>query len=99
MGNWYHWQGTDLLLRVRVQPGARRDEIVEIHDNALKIKITAPPVEGKANQHLRAYLAKICKVKKTKVTIEAGLTARNKTLRLQLEEARLPGCFHRELAK
>jgi uncharacterized protein (TIGR00251 family) len=93
MSNWYRWQGCELLIKVYVQPGARRDEIGEIFNNALKIKITAPPVEGKANKYLCAYLAKICKVKKNAVSIVSGQSARNKTLRIQLDEQKLPGIF------
>ena len=90
MDNWFRWQNTDLLLQVRLQPGSRLDEIVEIHNNALKIRITALPVDGKANKHLCNYLATICKVRKTCVHIEAGQTSRNKTVRIQLDEQRLP---------
>jgi len=90
MENWFHWQGNDLLVNVRVQPGARRDEILEIHNGVLKIRISAPPVNGKANKHLCAYLAKICKVRKSNVTIETGATSKTKTIRIQLAEQKLP---------
>jgi uncharacterized protein (TIGR00251 family) len=95
MDNWFHWHGNDLLINVRVQPGARRDEIVEIFNGALKIRITAPPVDGKANKHLCSYLAKICKVKKGQVSLESGETARNKTIRIQLSEQKLPEFLNR----
>ena len=90
MDNWFHWQGNDLLVNVKVQPGARRDEIVEIYNGALKIKISAPPVDGTANKHLCAYLAKFCKVRKANVTIESGSTSKTKTIRIQLAEQKLP---------
>jgi len=90
MTNWFHWQDTDLILQVKLQPGSRRDEIVEIYDNAVKIRITAVPVDGKANKHLCAFLAKICKVKKSQVQIESGHTARSKIIRIQLEQQKLP---------
>ncbi|MGD8925489.1 MAG: DUF167 family protein [Thioalkalispiraceae bacterium] len=91
--NWYRWQGNDLILKVHVQAGARRDEVGEIFNGALKVRITAPPVDGKANKHLCAYLAKICKVKKAAVNIESGQSARNKSIRIQLAEQKLPDIF------
>ena len=93
METYFQWQDTDLLLQVKLQPGSKRDEIVEIHDNALKIRITAPPVDGKANKHLCCYLAKVCGVRKSCVQIELGQASRNKTVRIQLDEQRLPNFF------
>lgn len=90
MSHWFRWQGNDLLIKVKLTPGSRRDEIVEIHDGALKIRIKAPPVDGKANKYLCGYLAKICEVKESQITIESGQTTRTKTLRIQLAEQKLP---------
>lgn len=56
--------GEDLLLRVYIQPKASRDNIVGLHGDEIKIAITAPPVDGKANAYLTKYLAKLCKVPK-----------------------------------
>jgi len=64
MYNWFRWQDIELVLQVKLQPGSRHDEIVEIHNNVLKIRITAPPVDGKGNKHLCSYLAKICEGQK-----------------------------------
>ena len=80
MGGFYHWQDDDLLLTVRVQPKASKDEISGEQDGALKIRITAPPVDGKANKHLIAYLASIFKVPKSKIELISGETGRNKRL-------------------
>lgn len=95
MSNWFRWQGNDLLIKVKLTPGSRRDEIIEIHDGALKIRIKAPPVDGKANKYLCEYVAKVCAVKKTQIQIESGQTARTKTLRIQLAEQKLPDFFAR----
>lgn len=80
--DFYHWDGDTLELRVYLQPRASRDEIVGPHGEALKIRITAPPVEGKANTHLIRYLAGCFAVPRSQVVIEKGETSRNKTVRI-----------------
>lgn len=82
MTAWYQWQGEDLILSVRLQPRASRDEIVGPHGDALKIRITAPPVEGQANAHLLKYLAAAFGVDRADVTLLSGAAARSKRLRI-----------------
>ncbi len=82
MHDFYTWDGDDLLLKVRVQPRAHRDEIAGRHGDSLKIRITAPPTEGKANAHLAALLAKELGIPKPNAGIEKGAKGRLKTLRL-----------------
>jgi uncharacterized protein len=67
------------FLKVRVIPNASRNEISSFEEG-YKIKLKAPPVEGKANKELIAYLSKILKIKKTAIQIRVGDTSRNKTL-------------------
>jgi uncharacterized protein (TIGR00251 family) len=86
---WYRWQGEDLLLTVRLQPRASRDEIVGPHGDALKIRITAPPVEGQANAHLIRFLATAFDVSRSQVSLVSGDTARSKQLRVHAPR-RLP---------
>lgn len=86
--SWYQWQGEDLLLDCRLQPKASTDEFVGEHDGQLKIRITAPPVDGKANAHLVKFLAKAFGVPQGQVTIERGDTGRSKRIRI-----RAPGKF------
>ena len=93
MPSWYTWQGTDLLLNVSIQPRARRDEICGVHGDSLKIRITAPPVDGKANAHLTAFLAKLCHVSKSAVSVTSGESYRHKRLRIQLQKPILPEAF------
>ncbi|QHJ11937.1 hypothetical protein FX988_02173 [Paraglaciecola mesophila] len=69
-----------LQLRIYIQPKASRDEIVGMHGDALKIAITAPPVDGKANTHLCKYLAKQCGVAKSNVALIKGQLNRHKTV-------------------
>lgn len=85
----YRWDGADLILHVRVQPRASRDEWLEPRDDRLCIRITAPPVDGKANAHLREFLATLFGVAKSQVTLLAGETGRDKRLRV-VAPRRLP---------
>jgi len=78
----YRWQGDDLILSIRLQPRASRDEITGIHGEHLKIRITAPPVDGKANQHLLRFLAKYCQVPRANVELVSGQTGRTKKVRI-----------------
>ncbi|HKJ76248.1 MAG TPA: DUF167 family protein [Gammaproteobacteria bacterium] len=81
-GDWYRWEGDDLVVAVRVQPRAGRDRIDGPHGGRLKVRITAPPVDGKANAHLVRFLAKTFGVAKGAVAVEAGATGRDKRLRI-----------------
>ncbi|MCW8330545.1 DUF167 family protein YggU [Photobacterium sp. SDRW27] len=75
--------GDDLVIRLYIQPKASRDQIVGLHGDELKIAITAPPVDGKANGHLTKYLAKQFRVAKGQVVIEKGELGRHKQLRIE----------------
>jgi len=90
MPGWYTWQGNDLLIKVSIQPRARRNEIHGVQADELKIRITAPPVDGKANAQLTAFLASQCQLSKSAVTVIGGSTSRHKRLRLALEKPILP---------
>lgn len=82
---WYRWEGEDLILALRVQPKASRDELVcpgGVGDDSLKVRITAPPVDGKANAHLIKFLAKTFGVAKSRVILESGDSGRHKRLRI-----------------
>ncbi len=66
-------------IAVRITPRASKNEIVEIlNDGTIKIRLTAPPVEGKANAALLVFLAEVLDVNKSKLDIVAGLTGRDK---------------------
>ena len=66
-------------LAIRVTPRASRNEIVEIlPDNTIKIRLTAPPIDGKANEALIEFLSKVLSVPKTRIDIVAGQTGRDK---------------------
>jgi uncharacterized protein len=72
--------GTDIRLKLYLQPKASRDDWVGEFGDAIKIAITAPPVDGKANAHLLGFLAKSFKVAKSAVVIEKGELSRHKTV-------------------
>ncbi len=71
-----------LTLSIRVIPRASRDSIQGIHGDTLKIRIQAPPVEGKANAYLVKFLSKQWKVSRACIQILSGETGRNKRLRI-----------------
>jgi len=87
--HWYRWEGEDLLLNLRIQPRASRDEIVGPHGDALKVRITAPPVDGKANSHLIRYLSDLFGVPRHRLELVVGKSGRSKRLRVRAP-TRLP---------
>lgn len=81
--SWYRWDGEDLIISLRVQPRSRRDEFLEPYGDHYKVRITAPPVEGKANAHLMRFLAKSFGVKRSQISMQTGQTSRNKLFRIK----------------
>ena len=69
-----------VLLRLRIQPRASRSEIVGVQGDALKIRLSAPPVDGAANEALVRFLAELLEVPQSRVIIRSGLSSRNKTV-------------------
>lgn len=69
-----------IRLRIFLQPKASRDQVVGLHDNELKIAITAPPVDGQANAHLLKFLSKLFKVPKSSIQLEKGELQRHKQI-------------------
>jgi len=74
------WKQQDLQLKILLQPKASQDKVVGLHGDELKVTITAPPIDGKANTHLIKFLAKQFKVSKSQVLIEKGEFNRHKQL-------------------
>ncbi len=78
-------------LQLRVHPGARRNAITGIHDGALKLSLTTPPTDGRANDALIAFLAERLRLPRARLALVSGLTSRSKTIRitgLNAEEVR-----------
>jgi len=71
-----------LTFAIQVQPRASKSEVVGVFGDALKIRLTAPPVEGKANKMCAAILAKVLGVPKSTVEIVSGKTSRTKRVKV-----------------
>lgn len=69
-----------MTFSIRVVPRASRNKIAGIHDGAVRICLTAPPVEGAANEALVGFLSTVLRVAKRDIEIISGRTARNKTV-------------------
>ncbi|MEK9802349.1 MAG: DUF167 domain-containing protein [Curvibacter sp.] len=76
-----------VLVEVHVMPNAARTEIQGLHDGALRVRLHAPPVDGKANLALQAWLADLLGVPKSAVALLRGTSARRKQLRVAASHA------------
>ncbi len=83
MTAWYRRDGEDLLLHVRLQPRAAQDAVMGVHGDALRIRLTAPPVAGRANAVLCDFLARRLGVPKSQVVVERGRQGRDKWVRVR----------------
>ena len=68
---------------VKVHPRARKDAVTGVVGDALKVSLTAPPAEGRANQALIEFLAEFLQLPRASVTIAAGQASRNKVVRVR----------------
>ena len=69
-------------ISLRVHPNAGRDEILGFTDGVLQVKIAAPPIKGKANERLVAFLSRLLGVGKGSISIIRGHTSRNKLIKI-----------------
>ena len=76
--SWYQANAKGWVITLHIQPGAKSTEVVGLHGDALKIRLAAPPVDGKANAALCDFLATRLQVPKRDVEVIAGLTSRQK---------------------
>ena len=74
--------GNDIVIKVKIGPSSSKNKIDGVYNNALKISITTPPVEGKANKECIAFLAKYFDVAKSKIEIISGETSKNKLIKI-----------------
>ncbi|HYQ71179.1 MAG TPA: DUF167 family protein [Gammaproteobacteria bacterium] len=81
--HWHQWDGEDLVLSVHIQPRASTDALDGTHGERLKIRLTAPPVEGRANSHLIRFLAKHFGVPRRQVQLVSGEHGRAKRVRIR----------------
>jgi uncharacterized protein (TIGR00251 family) len=75
-----------MLLRIKVKPGSKVDEITREADGSLKVKIKAQPVEGKANTYLVEYLSGLLQIPKSKIRVLKGANNQFKTLEIEGDE-------------
>jgi len=82
-GGWLRSDGADVVLSLHVQPGARKTEIAGLHGESLKIRLAAPPVDGKANECLIGFLAQTLGIAKSSIELVGGATSRAKRVRVK----------------
>jgi len=71
------------ILRFHIVPNAKQNEVMGAHGDAIKIKLRAPAVEGKANAALRSFLADELKIHKRRIVLERGKKSRDKVIRIE----------------
>jgi uncharacterized protein len=74
--------GDGCTVSVRVHPGARKNGVSGVHAGAVKISLTTPPVDGRANEALIAFVAEVLRVPRGRVNLVGGMTSRTKVLRI-----------------
>ncbi len=89
--------GADLLVEVRVQPRASRTEFAGVMGERLRIRLNAPPVDGRANAALVEFVARACTLPRSRVTLDSGTTGRDKRLRLH-DVGGIPAALQRALS-
>ena len=80
MADWYRLNIDVITLTLHVQPGAKRSEIAGLHGAALKIRLAAPPIEGRANEALLKFIAKLFDVPLRQVELKQGGQSRHKVV-------------------
>lgn len=80
--DWLTLSGSTARLALHIQPGAKKTSVAGPHGDALKIRLAAPPVDGKANAELLGFLAKACGVPRSAVGLLSGETSRAKRVRI-----------------
>lgn len=79
---WLRSDGESVVLSLHIQPGAKKTEVAGLHGEALKIRLAAPPVDGKANQALIDFLAEALSVARNRVELISGASSRVKRVRI-----------------
>ncbi len=77
---WYHHKKDVITLMLYIQPGAKRTEVVGTHDDSLKIRLGAPPIEGRANDTLLHFIAEKFSVPVRNVRLKQGARSRHKVV-------------------
>jgi hypothetical protein len=94
VSEWYRRNGEVLTLTLHVQPGAKRTDVAGLHGEALKIRLAAPPIEGRANEALLKFIAESFGVPLRQVELKQGGQSRHKVVAItgsKVEPERLLG--------
>lgn len=78
--DWLRESNGHVTLTLHIQPGAKKTEVAGLYGDALKVRLAAPPVDGKANAALIEFIADRLGLAKSKVILKSGQTSRRKTL-------------------
>jgi len=73
-------QGVEIS--IHVVPGAKKSELIGLHGTSLKIRVSAPPIEGRANEEILHYFSNLCKIRPAQISIIRGLKSRGKTVQI-----------------
>ena len=79
---WFKKVKDEFLLRIYVQPGAKKTEISGLYGDSLKVRLLSPPIEGRANKELVHFIAKIFNIPKTQVILKKGQHSRKKIIEI-----------------
>jgi uncharacterized protein (TIGR00251 family) len=80
VSEWYRRNGDVLVLTLHIQPGAKRTEVAGLHGEALKIRLAAPPIEGRANEALLRFIAVSFGVPLRQIELKQGGQSRHKVV-------------------
>lgn len=80
---WWRWRGDLLVLSVRAQPRASRDEVTGEHGGELRVRVAAPPVDDAANRRIVETMARAFGVPRSAVRVAAGAKSRGKTVEVR----------------
>jgi len=82
MVEWYRREKDGITLTLHIQPGAKRSEVAGLHGDALKIRLAAPPIDGRANEALLRFIADSFDVPLRQVELLRGAQSRHKMVRV-----------------
>jgi len=82
MAEWFRREKDSITLTLHIQPGAKRSEVAGLHGDALKIRLAAPPIEGRANEALLRFIADSFDVPLRQVELLRGAQSRHKMVRV-----------------
>jgi hypothetical protein len=83
MPEWYRHNGDCITLVLHVQPGAKHSAVAGLHGDALKIRLAAPPIEGRANEALLRFIAERFQVPLRNVELKQGEQSRHKRIEVR----------------